>query len=619
MTKESLIKLKKELLKLSEEECIERDMYLKRLQDGTLQGPLVGIPSIDKSWVKHFSDEAIKFKLDDISMYKYMEIKAKKYKDAIAIEYFGRKISYSQILDKIEETAKAFKSIGVKKGDIVTVLLPSSPEAVYTVYALNKIGAIVSPIDPRTKEVNLKKYIEETNPKMIVTLDLCAPLINKVTNSFKVVSVSAIESLPYGIKKITEFINLLKGNKSSTKSNDCFVLWKDFIKQGKNYPFETEKATLKDDFAAIIYTGGTTGNKKGVKLSNGNINAMVEQHRISGIQFSQGQKFLDFLPPFIVYGLVMAIHMPLSLGFQIKMVPIFEPKDFPKLILKSKSEYVFASPVHYETLLKYNGKKNYSFLKVPVSGGDSMSIEFEQKVNEELKKYNCPSKLGQGLGMSEAGGTMSVPFPQKIKTGSVGLPFPNTSIAIYDPKTNEEMGYRQMGELCFKGPSLMMEYFNNTEETKKVLVEHEDGAIWLHTGDICYIDEDGYLYHVDRIKRIINRGGLKVYPSEIEKLIKTNSNINSCVVVSVDNEKERHVPVAHVVLKDKTKSEETEKEIIELCNRTLEPESIPYGIILHDALPYTLNAKIDFKLLESLGYDGMVSSESINEKIKRIK
>ena len=576
---------------------------------------LTGKPSVDKPWQQHFSQKAIDFNLKNETMYDYMRKNAIKMKNATAIEYFGTKITYDTLLDKIDSTAKAFKNMGIKKGDIVTALLPSSPEAVYTIYALNRIGSVISPIDPRTKEDKLIECLNETNPKMIITLDLCSELISNVSKKSginKIVSVSAIESLPYGIRKMNNLVEGLKGHKINSTPDSRFLKWNDFINKGKEYSGDIDYQYDFDRTAAIIYTGGTTGTKKGVKLSNNNINAMVMQHELSGIPFNVGQKFLDFLPPFIAYGLVMAIHMPLSFGFETNMVPIFEPKDFPKLLLKSKPAYVFASPVHYETLLNYKKKKDLSFLSVPISGGDSMTAEFEQKVNNELERSNCKSRLGQGLGMTEAGGTMSVPIPGKIKVGSVGVPFANTLVSVFDISTGEELSYYEKGELCFSGPSLMKEYLNNAVETNNVLRKHEDGRIWLHTGDIGYIDDEGYVYHIDRLKRIINRGGLKVYPSEVEKVILSHQNVHQCVIVSVDNEDERHVPIAHIVMNsDDTDGLELELEVLNICEQKLDNESIPFGIKIRDSIPYTLNGKVDYKKLEQEAYDGVDLSNDI--------
>lgn len=575
---------------------------------------LTGKPSIDKPWQQHFSQQAIDFKLDNETIYNYMLKNAKKMQNACAIRYFDTKISYNTLLAKIESTAKAFKNMGIEKGDIVTALLPSSPEAVYTIYALNRLGAIINPIDPRIKEDKLIKCLKEINPKLIVTLDLCSELISNASKNLnidKIVSVSAIESLPYGIRKMNGFVEGLKGHKVNSTPDNRFITWQNFINQGKNCIDKIDYEYDFDRTAAIIYTGGTTGTKKGVKLSNNNINAMVKQHELSGIPFHAGQKFLDFLPPFIAYGLVMAIHMPLSFGFETNMIPVFEPKDFPKLILKSKPAYVFASPVHYEALMNYKRKKDLSFLIVPVSGGDSMTAEFEERVNEEFARSNCKSKLGQGLGMTEAGGTMSVPIPKKIKAGSVGVPFANTLVSVFDVTTGKELSYYEKGELCFFGPSLMSEYLNNPEETSNVLRKHEDGKIWLHTGDIGYMDEEGYVYHVDRIKRIINRGGLKVYPSEVEKTILLHPNVHQCVVVSVDNEEERHVPIAHIILNDYSNILQTELEILDVCERKLDPESIPFGIRVRNDIPYTLNGKVDYKKLESDAYCEVDLSQDI--------
>ncbi len=494
--------------------------------------------------------------------------------------------------------------------------MPSTPEAIYTIYGLNKIGAIAVPVDPRSKEDKLKEYIENINPHTILTLDLCYELVSKISSNYDVdniVTVTATESLPILLKSMQSIIS--KVQNKSIKECDGTILWRNFLKNGKKVKSFNSEPIDGNEVVAIIYTGGTTGKKKVVQLTNNNVNAMVKQHEVSGIPFSQGQKFLDFLPPFIAYGLVNAIHMPLCLGFEIQMIPIFEPKDFPKLVYKNKPSYIFASPVHYEKLMEYNGKKDFSFADCIVSGGDSMSKEMEEEINKDLLNHGSKIKLGQGLGMTEASGTISVPLPDKIKTGSVGLPFPNATVGVFDQETNEELSYNEKGELCFSGPSLMKGYFNDQEETDKVLKKHNDGKVWLHTGDIAYIDHEGYVFFVDRIKRIINRGGLKVYPSEVEKIILSHPNVSSCVVVGVNNEEERHVPIAHIILENKLANDE--QEIINLCDIKLDDESIPYGIKFREEIPYTPNGKIDYKKLENEGYEDVVLSKPFIKTLKK--
>lgn len=626
MNKDDLIKLKNDIAKLSDEEKRLRDIHLRALATGKLQGPPVGIPSIDKTWLKNFDETVVgNFSLDKMTMYQYMKQNVEKYpSNATTISFLGKKITNKELLRKIDDVTRALLALGVKKNDKVLLLLPSCPEAVYTVYALNRIGAVACPIEPMIKENNLDKTIEDIKPNLIISLDMCLPLVNKYCDSKKrkVVSLSPVNSALFPIKMIFKCKEKGFTDYSYLSNFNNFIEWNDFLADGSNYNGHLPNECSDDNLAAIIYTGGTTGRKKGVKLSNYSINAMVHQHLSSGIPFQRGQKFLDFLPPFIVYGLVMAIHMPISLGFETLMVPMFKPKDFPELILKSKSEYIFASPVHYEELLKYTAfhDVDLSFIKLPVSGGDSMTMEFEEKVNEELVRCKANCKLGQGLGMSEAGGTIAVPFPGKVKLGSVGLPFHNTLIGIFEPGTDIEKGFYESGELCFSGPSIMQEYLNNKEETDLVLRKHSDGSLWLHTQDIAHIDEDGYLFFSSRIKRIINRGGLKVYPQAVEKVILKNKNVRNCVCVGVYNAIERHVPIVHLILNDDSKKEETLKELVSLCEQELETESIPYGYVIWDELPYTLNGKVDALSLEYTNEDDIIRTTSINhDKIKTKK
>jgi long-chain acyl-CoA synthetase len=369
----------------------------------------------------------------------------------------------------------------------------------------------------------------------------------------------------------------------------------------------------ENDVAAIIYTGGTTGVKKGVKLTNKNFNSLAYYHQICGIPHSHGQKMLNFMPPFIAYGVVDGMHMPLCVGWTIDMQPKFEFCDFPKTVEKGKYNILMASPVHYEFMQKYKSNKDFSFLDMAISGGDSMSKEFEIKMNKWFKEHNSDVVLGQGLGMTEASSVMTLPFPNKIKTGSVGFPFSITNMGIFEPGTTNEVVGNELGEICFYGDTIMKGYLNNSDDEKKVLIEHEDGKKWLHSGDIGFIDDEGYVFIVNRIKRIINRNGLKVFPSEIEKIAMKHPNVDMAVAVGVENEKERNVPILHLSLKNIEETNKTINEIIDMCRETFFEEYIPYGIKIRTQFPYTDNGKMDYIKLASEQYEGVIITKKISK------
>lgn len=619
MTKEQLIELKEKLSKLSEEEKKQRDQYLRQLATGEIQGPPTGYASIDKPWLKYYPEHGITTNVPKVNAYNLIYNKMKNKQNYVALNYFGRKITYKEMFENIERVAKSLKANGIKKGDIVTMAMPTSPETVYLFYALNRIGAISNCIDPRLTVEGLKATLQATNSKHLIALDMCEPIIEEVKKDLNlglIVSVSPVESAPLPIK--------LLGKK---KSKTNLVSWTKFIKDGKNYIGKIDEPYEPNMPATIVHTGGTTGAPKGVVLTNENFNTMAVTQEISDLNLAEKDKFLTFLPPFTAYCLVNAIHDPLYLGFENVLVPKFEVSDFSKLMKKFKPNHVLSGPILWDAFIKspLHQNEDLSYLKSPISGGDALNIELEKQINDFFAKHKCETPITQGYGMSEVAAAAVYSKKESYKTGSVGIPYVKNTISIFDPETGEEKQYNEEGEICISTPTMMLEYYDNPTETDKVIETKEDGRRWLHTGDIGRIDEDGNLFIVGRMKRMIVRSGNKIFPSNIENIIKRNPAIDSCAVVQMDDEVERHVPIAHIVMKKEF--EGIESEIIPMIQQEIATEmpafNIPVTYVFRDELPLTGLQKIDFKQLEkdSEAYVGTTEKIKIvrNEQQKELQ
>ncbi len=581
---------------------------------------------------KYYSSEALKLQAPTKTLYEYIMETAKMNQNVRALNYFDREISYRELSKNIDSTADAFTAMGVEKGDIVTLLMPTTPEAIYSLYALNKIGVIAHFVDPRIPSGMIKETINEAESKLIVIIDLCHPKVERIideTSVDKVISVSSADSLPFVLNvgyKAKEKISYIKKTSQPVPKN--YIKWHDFIKKGKlveskQVPFEENQT------AVIVRTGGTTGVPKGVMLSNENINSVALEYKFCGIKNEPGQVFLDIMPPFLAYGLVAGIHMPLSLNMTNVLVPQFEPAKFDKLLLKYKPAHFMGVPTHYEPLLKSKKLegKDLSFLISPGAGGDTTNIELEKKINGFLVEHGCNTMLAKGFGMTELSSAAFVCIRNECnELGSVGVPLSMIEVEIRDPDTNEiinEVG--KVGEWYISGPTVMQGYLKNEEENEKVFYIDETGKKWIKTGDLGYVDENGLFYHVARSKRMIVRpDGHNVFPSTIENVLATHPAVKECAVVGVDCDENQQgkLPKAVVVLNDEFKEFEPEilEELKKLCQGALPERDVAYYYEFIDKIPFTPAGKVDYVALEKTGISGAQKANvEITKLIKTIK
>lgn len=612
MNKEDLLRLKKKLSKLTYLEEEQRDLYLRQLLTGEVQGPLTGHPSIDKPWLKYYTEEQIKTKLPKMTVYGYLYEQNKKYLGRTALTYFGRKITFDELFIKIEETAKALKQMGIKENDIVTISMPNTPEAVYLFYAMSKIGAIANMVDPRTSSEGIQKYIEESGSDKVIIVDTYYNKVKPLTENEKVnqvVAVSPSESLPFGLNlgyKVKEFIESLRDSSKRNSFNYKTKTWKQFIESGKTYEFDTEAPYKENRPVVIEHTGGTTGVPKGVLLSNENINSVALQSVLTGIDMKREHNWLDIMPTFIAYGVGMGLHLPLTIGMETILIPQFDAQKFDELLYKHKPVHMVGVPSYWGTIIKSKklAKEDLSHMIAPTVGGDAMNIALEQEANEFLEEHNCKSKIVKGYGMTEVTGGVAGTVDENNQLGSVGIPFVKQTISVFEPDTEDELGYNQDGEICITGPNTMLGYFDNPEATNAILKKHADGKMWVHTGDIGHIDENGSIFVVDRLKRMMIRyDGFKVFPALIENAIYKHKAVESCKVVAIADQEHRQgkLPKAHIVLKDEYKEyvEQIKTEIELICMEQLPEYCLPVDYKFRENLPLTAIGKVNYLALEA--------------------
>ena len=457
-------------------------------------------------------------------------------------------------------------------------------------------------IDPRTSAEGIRDYLKEVDARVVVVLDLAYGKIQEAvlgTNVEHIIVLSPGDSLT-GIKKpLYRFTKAIK-----IEENDGCFKWKSFIEKGRNQeikdtPYEADKCCV------IVHTGGTTGSPKGVMLSNDNLNKSAFQLINSEFQMKRGDIWADIMPPFIAYGIGNGLHMPLVMGMEVVLIPAFDPKKYDKLMIKYRPTHIVGVPSHYESIITSKKMKNrdMSYLVSPVVGGDTMKIELEDKVNRFIKEHHAKNNVLKGYGMTEVSAAVSACMSDEInKRGSVGIPFAHTVISVFDPETGEELKYGENGEICITGPNTMLGYYANEEETNKILKKHADGRIWVHSGDLGYMDEDGMVFIEGRLKRMIVRhDGFKVFPSLIENTLMKNPMVKECCVVGQNDRDHAQgmLPVGYVVLDSHTYDpDEVINELKCMCEAELPEYAQPQLFYVLDSMPLTSIGKINYRFLE---------------------
>lgn len=559
---------------------------------------LSGYPSIDKPWLKYYSKETIDAPLPECTMYEYLVQNASVCPQTVAISYFNCKIKYCELLNKIFDTACAFSALGVKPGDVVAIALPNIPENIYCIYALNMLGAIADMIDLRSKGDILFHYIKESGSKIAVICDLFAKNMYDIANKTQLETLILVPPLaslpfPYNLYKCSS----IPGNKISAN----VIRWKKCIKVYKDEKFIINRDA--DSVACIAHTSGTTSTPKGVMLSNRQINSLVAQYVSIGFEHEPSDCMLNQVPPFLAYSF-LSFHFPFALNMTITLLPDYRPDKFARNLQKYAPNHVFAGPGDWENLLTTRKQRvNYSKLKSLASGSDHLDVKVKAEITDVLERGGCFNKILEGYGMTECCSAAATQLPSHIVDSSIGVPLPKNSFCIYDNAANAELPYNTIGEICICGPSVMKGYFNNQFETSNVLKLHRDGMLWLHTGDLGTIDNDGNIYLLGRMKRVIVRyDGIKVYPINVENAVMKHPAISACCAVGmIDSVHGRgRIPVVFAVFDHEHDTAAVMTELKALCNSELAEAYRPKAFYHIDAMPLTPNGKVDYRALERL-------------------
>ena len=554
-------------------------------------------------WERYYKKDQRNISVPDISLYEYLDKSVFGKNNLVAINYFGYKMTFRELLDKIDLCAKALTSSGVRENDVVTICMPNTPEAVIMFYAVNKIGAIANLIHPLSSK-------EEIRESLIATKSVFLQLVNinyekvkdiiKDTKVYKTIVISPKESMP---SVLSLGYYLTRDIKIDFQSDENFLSWNNFLERGKTYKKDITVKRAGEDDAIYLHSGGTTGTPKNIVLKNNNINSIIEQARIIFPDIGPGDSFLSILPIFHCFGLVVCVIAPLCLGATAILIPQFDAKRFDKLIKKYKPTVLVGVPTLFEALTTnpYMINVDLSYVKQVVSGGDSLPAKKNEELNNFLLKHNCKVRVKQGYGMTETSGPAAIGSFGSDKLGSVGIPLPGNRFKIVDPTTKEDLPANEVGEICISSPAMMSRYLDNEEETNNIIYTDRDGVKWVCTGDLGYMDEDGVIFYVQRLKRMLIVSGYNVYPTHLETTIDKHEAVKQCGVIGVPHPYKVQVPVAYITLNDKYEnSTETINNIQKYCEENLAKYMLPKKFVVLKEFPKTMIGKIDYKELEKM-------------------
>ena len=561
--------------------------------------------SSSSPWLKYYGNAPASLDYPHLTMYQMVAQAAKRKPNNTAYVFMGKKTSYQEFMQRIEAAAKGLYKMGIRKGDRVTICMANTPQALDCFYALNRIGAIPNMIHPLSAAQEIAFYLNFSQSKAILTLDQfyykVAEILPQLENECQVLIAKVVDELPAPLNLLYPTTKGARAIKKLPKSG--YTLWYKMIAAGRNQVLPPHDGKY-DECGAILYSGGTTGTTKGIMLSNLNFNALALQ-TIAASGFSMEEisemKMLSVMPVFHGFGLGIGIHTPLVAGGTCILIPQFNVNTYAEVLVKQKPNLIPGVPTLFEALLraeKLEGE-DLSFLKGIFSGGDSLSPELKKKVDAFLKAHGCDQQIREGYGTTECVTASCLTPKDYARAGSIGVPFPDTFYKIVEPGTTNEVEPNVEGEICVSGPTVMIGYMANPEETVSTLKRHYDGRIWLHTGDLGHMDQDGFVYFRQRMKRMIITSGYNVYPSQLENIIDGHEKVLlSCVIGVKDPYRVQRVKAYVVPMPEVEPTEELKAELMEYCSKRIAKYAMPREMEFRKELPKTLVGKVAYRVLE---------------------
>jgi long-chain acyl-CoA synthetase len=539
----------------------------------------------EKPWFRNYAS-GVKRNLDyeQLTISQALTRSANRFPDKTALNYMGRRITYRELEGLVNRFARALKDLGIEEGDKVAVILPNLPQTIIANLATYRIGAVVVLNNPLYTERELEYQLSDSDSRIALTLTLLVPRVLSVmpgTGVEKVIGCHINSYLPFPKKQLFPFVK--KDMYKKLETSEKVLLFEDLIK--KYSPDSLEDKSKWDELSTLIYTGGTTGTSKGVMLSHKNMSVNVQQLRAWYYDLEDGEiSLLGTYPIFHASGLTGSQNFMMWMAGEHIMIPRPEPATVVDLLKKYKPGFLPGVPTIFVGLLSFPQfrEMDHSFLRGYICGAAPLAMD----TIRELKKVTGADII-ELYGLTEASPIVTMnPWNGKIRPGTVGLPYPDTDIAIVETGTGEkELETGEVGEVIIKGPQVMMGYYKKPEETSQVLKGE-----WLYTGDLGFLDEEGFLTIVDRKKDMIIASGYNIYPVEIDDVLFDHPRILEACAIGVPDPYRGETVKAFVVPMEGATL--TEEEVISFCRERLAAYKVPKSVEFKDELPKSAIGKI---------------------------
>ena len=563
-----------------------------------------GYPSIDKPWLKYYTKEELEIPSYKGTVYQRIHDNNKDYPDDVALIYFGRKISYGVLFEQIDICRKGLLKYGVKEGDKVALLVSSTPEVIYTVLALNRIGAVADLINPLFEEQQIIDRINETGAELLFVLDR---LFDRVEGILPKLCVKQTVVIPVAasMKPVMKIAARLKSG-SSICYSESVIRFSDFTKQADKFESDIKDAPYQPDMPFImVYSSGTTGASKGIVLTNDGINATISHYADTGFSYQRGDIFFHKgIMVFFSTGIILTLIMPLVMGISVLVEPRSDMSVFFDDIRRYRPSLLMGTTSFWKFLTEDSKMKNANLncITYPIVGGEQLLDETERKINDFLKQHGSQASLIKGYGMCELGSTVATTSYKHSKQGSTGYPIKNVVVSIFDIDTNEEQSYNHRGEIRVLSPARMKEYFVNPKATEEFFYTDENGNKWGCTGDIGYMDEDGDLFVLGRANDFfVTKTGKRIYCFDVEQAILESGLVEQCEVTALSKKDENgdDIPVAFLIPRADCKQEEIISKVHNYLQEKLSADELPAKYKILEAFPVKNSGKRDMEALQN--------------------
>lgn len=530
----------------------------------------------------------------DQSIVQFLLDAVQRFPNHVAIHFLGKNMTYRELHADALKLAAGLMSLGIARGDRISIMLPNCPQSVVAYYGALMAGGIVVQTNPLYVERELEHQLRDSGAVAIITVDLLYARLSRVRteqpatgplpNLRHVVVTSLKDGLPFPKSMLYPIKQRMEGFRSEIPYGNIGVVAYRKLLGMKQHTVLFPDPAKSTDLAVLQYTGGTTGTPKGVMLTHRNLIANTMQISAWCYKAVDGkEKFLAALPLFHVFGLTVLMNMSVLRAGTLILLPRFEVETVLQTINQQKPTIFPGAPTMYVALIhhKDSAKTDLSSINVCISGSAALPLEVQEQF-----ELLTGGRLIEGYGLSEASPvTHANPVWGKRKIGTIGIPMPDTEAAVIDPASGERLAAGELGELIVRGPQVMSGYWNKAAETEQVL---KDG--WLYTGDLATMDEEGYFTIMDRIKDVIIAGGFNVYPREVEEVLFEHPAVREASVVGIKDEYRGETVKAFIVFKEGWQV--SESQLDRWCRERLAAYKVPHHYAFRETLPKTMVGKV---------------------------